>query len=333
MNTYCYAQSTSIYMVRNFGENMHKWCSTKESIYRESVANLCAPECRINDQIAADFNRNANLNLEHYVIDNYLNGYEMAFDRGNVTFNISNLKDIHPIMYSQEYGYNAKLIKDYSLVVCDIVVSGVLNYHITDLFYINKDKREIVKIAPYKEITDRVTGKKKVEVDFSDLEPDVTLGITYNYSKHFPIGLSFNYSPGDSYFMVSVDLGLSLKKDNKYIIDKVEMQDIMNFEREIKTYDKMFYLTITPQAFFKYFSIGCGGGALFLYGKKEVWQNNNNIPSGHTLLVKPMIRPVAKGFIPVSDECQIAVSIGYDMAFGYKEKNGFNYGIGLQWEL
>ena len=51
------------------------------------------------------------------------------------------------------------------------------------------------------------------------------------------------------------------------------------------------------------------------------------------IMLKPMIRPVAKGFIPLSDEFWISLSVGYDLIFGYKEKNGLSFGLGIQWEL
>ena len=47
-----------------------------------------------------------------------------------------------------------------------------------------------------------------------------------------------------------------------------------------------------------------------------------------------MLRPVIKGFIPVSEDyLDIVVSVGYDYVFGYKEKNGLNFGIGIQFVL
>ena len=45
------------------------------------------------------------------------------------------------------------------------------------------------------------------------------------------------------------------------------------------------------------------------------------------------LRPVAKAFIPLSsDELFLSVSVGYDLVFGYKEKNGINFGLGVHWE-
>ena len=45
------------------------------------------------------------------------------------------------------------------------------------------------------------------------------------------------------------------------------------------------------------------------------------------------LRPVAKAFIPLSsDELFLSVSVGYDLIFGYKEKNGINFGLGVHWE-
>jgi hypothetical protein len=46
-----------------------------------------------------------------------------------------------------------------------------------------------------------------------------------------------------------------------------------------------------------------------------------------------MIRPSVKGFIPVSDQWFVTVTVGYDYVFGYKDKNGVNFGLGLQYNF
>lgn len=59
----------------------------------------------------------------------------------------------------------------------------------------------------------------------------------------------------------------------------------------------------------------------------------NTTEGNLAILLKPMIRPVAKAFIPLSsDELFLSVSVGYDLIFGYKEKNGINFGLGVHWE-
>lgn len=163
------------------------------------------------------------------------------------------------------------------------------------------------------------------------------------------MGGSFNYSPEDIPFMVSVDLGINLDGD-KYVIDKVEMTDIMNYNRTKKTLDPKFFLTVTPQFYLKYFAIGCGVGCLWMDGMEDTtnYTYTSNSSSGGnisvsgagltsesvtSIMLKPMIRPVVKGFIPLHDELFLSVSVGYDLIFGYRDKNGFNFGLGLQWEL
>ncbi len=331
--------------VMQFGDNMRLWCSTNSYSYRSQIMKKCESACRVNDKIMMDFARNSGINTKHFVVSNYLNGFEDAFDRGAVGVDVSNIRVISADQ--QVYSYkdsrrSEKLSKDYTMVACDIKVNGALNYNVKDLFYVRKG--QIVKITSYEEVIDTKTGKRKVRIDFSDLESDnSTMGVSYNYSKHFPVGASYNYSPESSYFMFSVDFGINFDKD-KYIIDEVDMVDIMNYDRKKKILDPKFFITLTPQVYFKYFAVGCGAGLLYMDGTEEntsyhsisissVGIGASNSSESTTQMIKPMIRPVIKGFIPVSDELYISVSAGYDLIFGYKEKNGVNFGLGIQWEL
>lgn len=357
--TFLYGQSNETIIVQRFGNNLKNWCSSKKIRYRLEAQKQCTEECRVNNKIIQDFVKDSGLNpteLDSYVIPNYLNAFETALSKGDVIINIHNVRIIPLSEQERSYGTsNTKQIRKYANecteVSCDFSVSGILNYYIKELYYIRKGK--IIRIKPREEIIDQRTGQTKIKVDYSDIFINnyETMGFSFNYGQHFPVGASFNYSLEEVPFMLSVDLGINLDED-KYIIDKVNMKDIMNYERTKKVLDPKFFLTVTPQFYFKYLAIGCGVGFLYMDGTEEttsysttlnLTSNTENsssttIASGesssvNTTVLKPMIRPIIKGFIPLSDELYLSISAGYDLIFGYKEKNGFNFGVGIQWEL
>lgn len=190
------------------------------------------------------------------------------------------------------------------------------------------------------------------------------IGGTYNYSKDFPIGLSLFGSYG--MFMGSLDIGLDFSSKEHKETDFVDEKNYT--ERTWKDNTSMF-ITFTPSFFYKYFAIGCGVGVMSHGAKdiKETKHWYSETPgSGSTTTVDEhgnistttdlgtvnsgsststsnldeswdlMIRPNLKGFIPITKSTRyrdnqwfITISAGYDYCFKYKEKNGFNVGIGV----
>ena len=349
-----FGQSAEEFVVRQFGNNLSNWCSSRDTDYRNRAQKQCADACRVKDKIMEDFVANSGLNIRDYVIPNYLNGFENALGKGSVNIAISNIRTVSTYEQSYSYHYGSSTIKqeqkrsrNFITVACDIDISGALNYHVKDLYYIRKG--HIVKITPYEEVTDRSTGKKKVKVDFSDLEEEQTIGATYNYGKNWPIGLSVNYST--SMFMIGLDFGINTDKDKVYKHD-LKMTDVMNYTKEDGEYDPLFFVTLTPSFYLKYFAIGCGAGFLYMNGTKNIYNaqstsydyggggvsisgsssSSSNVEESNPKL-KFMLRPTVKGFIPINDEWYISLSVGYDYAFGYKDKNGINFGVGVQFKI
>lgn len=333
-------------IAKSLGENFRLWSVTQSETYRTNIEKMCdgKKSTRVADEIAIDLAlKNNNPSINSYELESYLNWLDLRIDEISIVFSDFELVDKNKINISNIK--DKKMDKELTYVSCKVQISGAFSYNVKDLIYIRDGK--ISKIDKY--VVDK---NNKVHVDFSDLVSDYeTIGFTYNYGQHFPVGASFNYTPEDVHFMLSVDLGVNLDND-KHIIDKVEMTDIMNYKRETKVLDPKFFLTVTPQFYMKYFAIGCGVGVLYMDGTEETasYTNSSSGSSGssvsistssssgtssstNTSMFKPMIRPVVKGFIPLSDELYISVSVGYDYVFGYKDKNGFNVGLGLQWEL
>lgn len=338
-----YAQSGDVETVRQFGENLQLWCSTTNISYRPKIQNKCLSDCRVKDEIMVDFARNSGLSIKDYVVPNYLNGFEKAMDQGSVVIDVSNVRIISSEQQSYSYGYAKKeeeRAKKFTTIACDIKVRGVLNYDIKDLFYLQKGK--ILKITPYEEVIDKVTGKKKVKVDFSDLEDISTIGFTLNHNQHFQAGASIIGQYG--LFICSLDFGFNMDS-KKYYSDIMNMTDIMNYERTETEYDPKMFITITPGLFFKYVSVGCGVGVAMLDGKETIsnsnfsqneqgnWGGTSGNNSLDTSTCKLMIRPQLKGFIPLGRSCKMSVGLGYDILPKAKELNGYNVSIGFHFNF
>ena len=338
-----YAQYNDIEAVRQFGENLQLWCSTTNISYRPKIQDKCLSDCRVKDEIMVDFVRNSGLSIKDYVVPNYLNGFEKAMERGTVVVDMSNVRIISSDQQSYSYGYAKKegeRAKKYTTIACDIKVRGVLNYDIKDLFYLQKGK--ILKITPYEEVVDKVTGKKKVKVDFSDLEDISTLGFTLNHNQHFQAGASVIGQSG--LFICSLDFGFNMDSKN-YYSDVMNMTDIMNYERTETEYDPKMFITVTPGLFFKYVSVGCGVGVAMLDGKETIsdsnfsqnekgdWSGTSGNNSFDTSMCKLMIRPQLRGFIPIGRSCKMSIGLGYDILPKAKELNGYNVSIGFHFDF
>lgn len=335
--------SKNISCVHEFTNNISQWVNTHDVDYREAAENNCNGKIgmRIADELVgylASIHKQIGTNGS-YTLDTYLNCLVLE-RKNNISISYTTPTYLSPDKLDN---YNSR----FDLYTSTVTFSRGNNITkvAKDIFYVIDGK--ISKIDKYKE-----TKNKKVHVDYSDIINEYgTVGFIYNYGEHFPFGTSLNYSFEDIPFMISLDFGINFDND-KYIIDKVEMTDIMNYKREKKIYDPKFFLTVSPQLYFKYVSIGCGVGFLYMNGTSETANSINETSSSNggsvsssitisssssgtssDIMLKPMIRPTIKGFIPLSDEIYLTISGGYDMIFGYKEKNGFNAGIGLQWEL
>lgn len=337
------AQNYSSNQVSQFADCLFKWTTTRKAEYRFEAEDLCngAKKPIVCDEFSHILSKKDNPNAEtqeSYELETYLNNIEKQVNKGKITISYSGIAKVSQndiIFNSRASKKDLQKIEFYS---CKIKVSGNIQHESNELFYVYD--RKIAKIGNY----EKKGGK--VVVDFDDFINDFeTIGFSYNFGMHFPVGASFNYSPEDIPFMISLDIGINLDND-KYIIDKVQMKDIMNYERNKKILNPKFFLTVSPQFHLKYFAIGCGVGFLWMDGSKETasykYSNANGsfVSSGHSSVtndaykIKPMIRPIVKGFIPLrSDELYLSVNVGYDLVFGYKDKNGINVGIGLQWEM
>lgn len=322
----------AIQIVRAYGEALGSWAETrKDDVYRTKLIDLCDKGSLFKDKLTHKIvDKEKYGYLDNYQVASFLNGLQKIVDN-QVSINISNIQSVpkDEIIFANNNSRNERYANsELQLISCDVSISGSFSYNGPELIYIRKGK--ITKIDDYV-VTVNSTGKKKVKVDFSDIMDDYeTWGIGYNYGKNWPIGLSANYSY--RMFMIGADLGVNLDKDKIYK-HNLEMTDVMNFHKEDIEYDPLFFFTVTPSLYIKYASIGCGAGILYMVGKKYTADSSYGSYEEDCSKVKFMLRPSIKGFIPLADEMSLSLSVGYDYAFGYKEKNGINFGLGFQFNL
>ena len=344
-----FGQTTEESIVQQFGNNLRDWCSTKDTDYRMKAQKQCTDACRVKDKIMEDFVANSGLNIKDYVVPNYLNGFEDALGKGSVILSMTNVRTILKDEQSYAFAYSTSTVKeeqrrakDIVTVACDITVSGSLNYPVVkDLFYIKKGK--IVKILPREEEVDQRTGKKKVKVDFSDMEDISMLGFLINHDQYFPIGASIIGQSG--WFMCSLDFGVNLDS-KKFVVEKMEMTNIMDYNSTRTEYDPKMFLTLTPAVFLKYFSLGCGVGFAWLDRKEEksssklTFDSDGNFStstsgstSSESVATKFMLRPQIRGYIPLSRSCNMSLGVGYDFIPKMKDLNSYNVSIGFHFDF
>ncbi len=332
------AQDT--YVVRQFGNILSNWASNQNTFSAlESLENLCCkkPAIRIGDNIMASLaSKNGLASSKDYTWDNYITCMQKEIDKG-ITVSMSDVEPVPTNLIPSDYQGR----KELRFVSGRIKLSGASNYDGNDLFVLVNGK--IAKIQEYQVTVDK-KGRKRIHVDLSDLELyDDTegVGLTYNYSKAFPVGASVYYSIWK--FMVSVDFGVNFDKDI-YTTQKVDMTNLMNYSISRGEYDPKYYITVTPAFYLKYFSVGWGFGVLSMKGTEITedmngsLDNNGNptIVTGKTTKegvekLKFMMRPNIRGFIPCNDNFFITLSLSYNWALGYTKKNGIDFGVGFQY--
>ena len=343
-----FGQSSGEGVVRQFGNNLRDWCSTKDTDYRDRAHKQCTDACRVKNKIMEDFAASSGFSLKDYVVPNYLNAFEDALDKGAVSVSIGSVRTISNVEQSYGGSFRSSFAKEAEkrsqnivTVACELTVTGAMNYHIKDLYYIKKGK--IVKITPYEEVVDQKTGKKKVLVDFSDLEDTSMLGFSINHDQHFQTGASMIVQLG--WLMMSLDFGINLDS-NKYLVEKMDFTDIMNYRYTQYEYDPKWFFTGTFGVYLKYISLGCGVGFASLGGQQNIserkaiitdsgdyggYQGGSYSQDNHPTTLF-MLRPQIRGHIPISSSFSMSIGVGYDFIPKMKALNGYNASIGFHFE-
>lgn len=337
------ADDYSTNYVSMFADNITKWTTTSNAEYRFSVEDMCdgKVKARVTDELSRILAKKANPQApvqSSYEMETYLNNIGKQVGDNGIRISYTNFKRVDPKNISVGNKVADKYIKNTQYVSCNIKVTGSVQHEAEELFYVYNSK--IAKIDKYE-----VDNNGKVKVRFDDLTLEENgIGLSYNYAKDFPVGATLDINFAETNFMVGIDFGYNFD-DDKVTSEKVEMTDLLNYKKVKTTLDPKFYLTISPQFYMKYFSVGCGFGVLYLREDKTETEaaysatsssSTGNISSSSTLgdpTVRFMVRPVVKGFLPLSDTCYLSANVAYNYAFGYTKKNGLSFGLGLLVEL
>lgn len=334
-------QAQGLAIAQEYGENLRMWAVTENDNYRTNVEKMCdgKKSTRVADEIAMSLaERNGVMPNISYMLDSYLNWIEKAMQEGlSIEFTDFNVVPIEIITVANSK--DAKFAKGLAYVSCNVSVTGAVTYYVKDLICIRDGK--ITKIAKYEE--QKTSSGVKVRVDLSDIENTSMFGFTLNHDQHFPVGASLIGQSG--WFMCSLDFGFNL--DSKtYIVDKMEITNIMNYDRTKTEYDPKMFLTVTPSVFLKYISVGCGVGFAWLEGKEETSSckttlgDDGNVSgltygsaSSNVVAVKFMLRPQVRGYIPLNRSCNMSIGVGYDIIPKMKNLNGYNVSIGFHFDF
>ena len=171
-----------------------------------------------------------------------------------------------------------------------------------------------------------------------NIKSDFTFGGGLSYDQHFPLGFSLVGSI--KMFMLGLDVGINMDS-KKYLVEKMDFKDIMNYKYEKNNYDPLFFAALSPALYFDYISVGCGLGFV-AFG--EDWETSNwntdsdgrssgSSQASNASLIKFIARPQIKGYIPLTRSCKLSVGGGYDIIPGFSSLNGFNASLGLQWDI
>lgn len=335
-----FAQDT--YIVQQFGNNLSSWASGQNVFSAlDALENLCSksPAILIGDKIMCQLaSKNGLATSESYKWDNYLTCMQKEIDKG-ISVTLSNVSEVPSNLIPEKYREDKSL----NFVSGSIKISGASIFDVNDLFVLKNGK--IVKIQEYQVVTDK-NGRSRLHVDLSGLGLDEDTegwGISYNYSKAFPVGASITYTKWK--FMISVDFGVNFDKD-MYTTQKVDFNNIVDYSITRGEYDLKYFITATPAFYLKYFSVGCGFGVASMKGTEYTKQNSLDIKEDGSIVqatgtsttsgsekVKFMMRPVVKGYIPCNDNFFISLSVSYDWIMGYKDKSGIGFGAGIHFLL
>lgn len=332
-----FASAQDTYVVQQFGNSLSNWAASRNDFSAmQNIERLCStkPAIRIDDPIMSAMAVKYNVpRSKSYTLDDYIRCLQHEVDEG-VAITFSDIRQVPENLKPGNYpGVN--------YVSCNVRFSGSSNLNENDVFAIKDGK--IVKIEEYIIVRDK-KGRQKLKIDLSDLgldEDTEGIGLTYNYSKAFPVGASLYYSKWK--FMVSLDFGVNLDKDI-YTTQKVEFNNLMDYKITRGEYDPKYYITATPSFYLKYFSVGWGLGIMSMKGSEFIDQREYKIDdNGYTQVmtgsstseglekVKFMMRPNIRGFIPCNDNFFISLSVSYNWIMGYKEKSGIDFGVGFQY--
>ena len=217
-----FASAQDTYVVQQFGNSLSNWAASRNDFSAmQDIEKLCStkPAIRIDDPIMSAMAVKYNVpRSKSYTLDDYIRCLQHEVDEG-VAITFSDIRQVPENLKPGNYpGVN--------YVSCNVRFSGSSNLNENDVFAIKDGK--IVKIEEYIIVRDK-KGRQKLKIDLSGLGLDEDTegwGLSYNYSKAFPVGASIAYTKWK--FMISMDFGFNFDKDI-YTTQKVDFTNIVDY--------------------------------------------------------------------------------------------------------
>lgn len=312
-------------VVSNYAQCLNTWFSTKNIKYANEIERLSSGRSfRVNDRIIYDYARRKGMPvLEHYDIDDHIMCLKDVLISNKINLQISNISRQYNVSYSDD---NSRKLY---YVSCSVNADGASTLSGQELFYIRKFDGKIVKIGPYKEMTNQKTGKKEVVIETSDIDWDGiaageynSIGLSYGYSSTFPLNIGINAN--FSYFNIGFEFGKRFSNTPLYF------KEHTNFATS-EIGGKYYSLMVTPGVFLRYVSIDCGlGSAVTSYKYNSVYGSSEE--NKYFFMMKPKLT----GNIPIPFEEEfmyITPHVGYQYVPNYGILNSWEIGVGVKFRL
>lgn len=338
------AQNTGETSVKNFGNNLSRWCLENDIDYRNAAAKECAgddgDDCVVYDSLMMEFERRGNRELlKKYRLSRYFSGFQSAISQGSgINVSIKNIRPLTNFRFDNtSLGDNKR--NSFYFVSGDVNVSGSMNYISRDVFYIRKGSGRISQIAPVPYHGGRSESLRRQEdivINTSDIKDwdhiaegeFNSIELSYGYSCNFPlnIGVSTNFS----YFNIGVDYGMNFSEE------QLDFKKHTNYATSSLERGKYWYLMATPGVYFRWVTVDCSLGNVFakyIYNYESVYTTSSNSEKENYFAMKPKVTfhiPIPFDFSSRTEKLYISPHVGYMYVPKCSTLNCWEVGIGVR---
>ena len=322
------AQNKGVNAVKQFGETLNEWCRSNDYRFNLAALKCCAGDngwdCRVSDNLMFEFARVQHTEiLKEYYVQSYMQGFQTEMDKGEgIKVKITNIRPATNVQFDDESLTDDKRNSFY-YIICDVIVSGSMDYTSEDLFYVRKGSGLINQIGPSGEPvnTTRIKDWDHIAAgEFNSIEA------SYGYSKNFP--LNVGVAASFSYFNIGLEYGQNF--DKKPIITKQHT----NFASS-QINGKYFYLMASPGVFLRFATISYGLGATMMkYNYESVYDSYSENKTFFTMKPKVAFNlPLPVDFKSRDEKCYLCPYVAYLFAPKFSKLNSLEFGIGLRFRF
>ena len=327
------AQDRGVNTVKKFGNIMSNWCRDSEHDIEllNDAAKLCPSsntepgrDCLVSDSLMFEFVRRSGRRPGNdYRIPHYMQGFQTEMDKGSgIIVRLTNIKPATNIQFDEESMTDEKR-KSLYYIMCDVIVSGSMNYTSKDIFCVRKGSGLIAQIGASKE---PVNTKRIKDWDHIAAGEFNSMEASYGYSKNFP--LNVGVAASFSYFNIGLEYGQNFDKEP--IITKQHT----NFASS-QINGKYFYLMASPGVFLRFATISYGLGATMMkYNYESVYDSYSENKTFFTMKPKVAFNlPLPVDFKSRDEKCYLCPYVGYLFAPKFSKINSLEFGVGIRFRF